>query len=289
MASSLTYGSLRGLARLYRNNVDGAAEMLSAIIDTHAHALPEILGFPLKNLERLREHEDPVEVLVATIEGAPRVARDIRDRLHFETAAAMAVRLAETAVHRPGGHHALDVALLGEMLARYPGRIVTFGPRGSVGAGRLRAVVRELRNVLATSVVVTSAHVVIAYEGERARGLIKLVLHEPVVDDLTLVVPLGVVTASTEPAREQEHPQSPQARALEHEPVNRPRHEDPSCPDDAPGAVREAPGGVDTPGTVLEARRRPRLRPLPAHPDAGRHMAVRFIEALASAVLGGGP
>lgn len=176
MASSLTYGSLRQLARLYRVGIDGAADALAMLVDEHANELPELLGFPMANLDRLRAHDDPVGVLVATIEGAPRVARGLRERIHYDGAAALALQLGETATPREGGHLALDVELLVQTLRFYPGRVVTFGERGSLGSLRLRAVLRELRGVTATSVVVTREHVVVAYESTRSRGLIKLAL-----------------------------------------------------------------------------------------------------------------
>ena len=274
MASSLTPAGLRHLARLYRADVDGAGEMLSAIIDEQAHDLPDLLGFPLTNLERLRDHDNPVEVLVATIEGAPRVARELRDRIHFESAASQAVRLAQTAVHRPGGHIALDVALLGEVIGRYPGRIVTFGERGSLGAGRLRAVLRLTRDLRATSVVVTAEHLVVMYEGDNNRGLIKLVLHEPIIDHDTLVVPLG-----------QMHSYGDVSVAIQAESHNRGPHEVPSCPDVAPGDTEERYAVPQSPEKLLGANTSSTPRPR----TSVRGVAFRLIEAVAAVMLGGSP
>jgi hypothetical protein len=285
----LTLASLRHLARLHRTGVDGAEAQLAAIIEERADELPAALGFPMKNLERLRAHEDPVQILVATIEGAPRVARAMRDRHQFEAAVILAVRLAQTAERREDGHLGLDVALLGETLAAYPGRVVTFGVRGSVGAGRLRAVVRNLRGMTSAAVTVTNEHVVVVYAGERMRGCLKLVLHPPVVDGEALIVPFDLDIAHEAPVVEQEALRSLQARAVEHEPDNCVVEAPASAAFDARGGAVEPESTSATPETVLGPRRPSRM-PLPSatrRPE--RRFALRFVEALASAVLGGGP
>ncbi len=288
MAETLTLSALRHLARLYRAGVEGAEDVLMEIIEERASELPDALGFPMQNLEHLRAHENPIEILVATIEGAPRVARAVRDEIYFESATMLALRLAQTAERRRDGHHVLDVALLTDMLGRYAGRVITFGPRGSVGAGRLRALVRSLRERASVIVTVTSEHIVIVYRGEQMRGLVKLVLHPVVIDHEALIVPIDLGARGD--VVEDERLQSLQAPALEHEAHNRVDHPPDSGPEEARGDF-ERPSSVSaTPETVLEPRRRP--RPLPP-PAPGRQraggFALRFVEALASAVLGGGP
>lgn len=296
MATSVTVAQLRGLARLYRRRVDGAAQMLTSIIEHSAHELPTVLGFPMKNLERLRDHDDPVEVLVATIEGAPRVARELRERISHESATAMAMRLAETARRRGNGHYALDSELLGEVLARYPGRVATFGTRGSCGSLRLRAILRELRGVRATSVIVTNDQIVVSYEGERCRGLIRLALHEPIVDDTTLIVPIdmrlpdmptNLVDAPEHEESSQPHEPPEPAEDIDRAPegVHRVQYKAPSRHEDAPGGVLPPPGASTPPGTFLGQRRGSAVR----RPEPVRRMAVRMLEALVAAALGGGP
>jgi len=285
----LTRASLRHLARLHRAGVDGAEAQLAAIIEERADELPAALGFPMKNLERLRARENPLQILVATIEGAPRVARAMRDRHQVEAAVILAVRLAQTAERREDGHLVLDVALLGETLATYPGRIVTFGARGSVGAGRLRAVVRNLRGMTSAAVTITNEHVVVVYAGERMRGCLKLALHPPVVDGEALIVPLDRDIAHEAPVVEQEALQSLQARAMEHAPDNCVVEAPCSGAYEARGAVAEQESTSATPETVLGPRRRSRMLPPSATRRPERRFALRFIEALASAVLGGGP
>ena len=296
MATSMTPAQLRGLARLYRRRVDGAADLLASIIANNAHDLPGVLGFPMQNLDRLRDHENPVEVLVATIEAAPRVARDLRDKIWHETATAIAVRLAQTAQRRTGGHYALDVELLGEMLTRYPGRIITFGTRGSCGSLRLRAILRETRGLQATSVVLTDTQVVVAYEGERCRGLIKLALHEPVVDEQALIVPIDMrvpdeVVDAVGAVERQKAWQPPEPAKPDDEvdrtpePERRSPPEDPSRHENAPGGILVRGRAPRTPDTVLGQRRGSVVRPT----EPVRRAALRFVEALAAAVLGGGP
>ncbi len=285
----LTLSSLRHLARLYRAGVDGAEEELATIIEERAEELPSALGFPMKNLERLRAHENPVGILVATIEGAPRVARAVRDKIHFENAVVMAVRLAETAERRADGHHVLDVELLGEMLAIYPGRVVTFGVRGSVGAGRLRTVVRNLRGMTSAAVTVMDEHVTVVYAGERMRGSVKLVLHAPVADHETLIVPLDLAIAHEQAVVEQRATQGLQAQVVEHGPDNRLEQALCSGAYEARGAVEEPRSTSATQETVLGQRTRSRIPPpAPTHRPE-RRFALRFVEALASAVLRGGP
>jgi hypothetical protein len=310
MATSMTTAQLRGLAKLYRQRVDGAERQLAMIIEHNAHELPELLGFPLKNLERLREHEDPVEVLVATIEGAQRIARELRDRLAYEDASMLAVRLAETAVRRRDGHYALDLDLLGVLLVRYPGRVITFGTRGSCGSLRLRAILRELRDVRATSVVLTNDHIVIGYDGEGCRGMIRLKLHEVVVDDGTLVVPIdmrldevdrhvdhvGEHTARTEsiectttqptnetdiqePA-EQTEPTDEVDRIPERE--HRSRYDTESLHEDDRKRLVETRSVTTTPPVQRRAARVRRPEPI-------RGVAVRMLETLLTVALGGAP
>jgi hypothetical protein len=296
MATSMTAPQLRGLARLYRRRVDGAADVLASIIANNAHELPDVLGFPMQNLERLRDHENPVEVLVATIEAAPRVARDLRDKIWHETATAIAVRVAQTAQRRNGGHYGLDLELLGEALTRYPGRIITFGTWGSCGSLRLRAILRETRGLRATSVVLTDTQVVVAYEGERCRGLIKLALHEPVVDEGALIVPIEMrmtdELAHAADAAERQNAWQPPEPAKPDDEVDRTPEPDRRSPHEVPSRHEDAPGGVLVRGsvpapreTVLGQRRGSVIRPT----EPFRRAALRFVEALAAAALGGGP
>jgi hypothetical protein len=91
------------------------------------------------------------------------------------------------------GVFALDIPLLGEALVATPARILTFGDRGSVGVGKLRALLREIRSLETVGVVVTRDAVVLTYRGPTCRGSVRLHLHDPIVDEDVLLVPLGVV------------------------------------------------------------------------------------------------
>lgn len=278
--AALTQAALRHVAHLYRAHVDGAAEELEAILRLRAAELPCVLGFPANYLERLHTHPSPVELLVRTIEEAPRAARTTRDRAHLEAATKLATRLAQTAKVRPDGHHVLEAALLAETLAVFPGRIVTFGELGSIGSGRLRAILRALRGVSDVTLVVTTGQVVIVYAGARMRGLIKLVLHEES-DEHALVVPLELNQGRDRRATEQEAVRS-LLTARASDPVDGSARVGlhPGALE-APGATKAPKPATDTPEGLLEphggARPRPAVRPF----------ALRLVEALAAAMFGG--
>jgi len=188
----VTVPELRGLAKLYRSGIEGAEESIARIIADSGDELPDVLGFPRPNLERLLDNPNAVELLVATIEGAPRVARDARNRLHREGARELAAIVAANAEPRDDGTVALPLMLVTQMLSLWPGTgLLVLGERGSVDLGRLRAVLRECRGLTSTSLVVTSDAVVVAYTTARSRGLLRLFL-QPILRHVdALVVPIA--------------------------------------------------------------------------------------------------
>ena len=191
--ASLTLAHLRGLASLYRNGVEGAEDSLLALATERTDEVARLLHLLPERLSRLEEHDDPANLLAGTIEAVPRLVRSRRDRAQCDAAASLAVRLAELAERRHGEGYALDVDLLREVLGLYPGRVITFGERGSVSAVKLRAILREVRNLHTTAALVTREHLVLSYQGDHCRGLIKLVLHPVILEHDTLLVPLGLV------------------------------------------------------------------------------------------------
>ncbi|MFO0680533.1 MAG: hypothetical protein U0234_00715 [Sandaracinus sp.] len=174
MATTLTVPDLRGLAKLYRRGVEGAREQLAAIIGERVAELPRLLGFPPANVTRLREHEDPVEVLVATIEGAPRVAREARMRAENERARALAAELGSTLVVDAEGTVDVDLSTIATIIELGDHRHVSFGERGAVETRRLRALLRECRRVSACSALLRESTLDVVYETARSRGIVRL-------------------------------------------------------------------------------------------------------------------
>lgn len=195
----LTLAHLRGLASLYRAGVEGADEALVAIVTEHTDEVADLLHLLPERVARLDSHDNAANLLAGTIEAVPRMVKTMRDRALYDAAADRAVRLAQLAEHRSGDVYALDVGLLRDVLGFYPGRVVTFGDRGSVSSVKLRAILREVRNICTTAVLVTHEQLVLSYEGEHCRGLIKLVLHPVILDSDTLLVPLGMLPAPQPP------------------------------------------------------------------------------------------
>ncbi len=199
--ATVTVPELRRLAKLYRSSVDGAAERLADIIAEENDELPDLLGFPRPNLTRLLAAENAVELLVATIEGAPRVARDMKLRVLRAEARELGVLLAESAEHREDGTIALPLPVLDSLVTTWPGKgFLVLGERGSVDLGRLRALLRECRGLTSTAVVITELALVVAYTAPGARGLVRFVL-QPIVHHVdAVVVPLAAPVHVGEPA-----------------------------------------------------------------------------------------
>ena len=186
----LTLAHLRSLVSLHHAGVEGASAELVRLAnghEEHTKALREFLEFDGGPLD--------AETLIRAIEVRPRLLREEHARTQHETAASLALRVAETAEPRAHQCFALDVALLGRALAAYPGRVITLGVRGSVSALKLRALVREVRAFRTSCVLITERHVVITYEGAQCRGLVKLMLHPVVHSAGALIVPLGFTRA----------------------------------------------------------------------------------------------
>lgn len=195
----LTLAHLRGLASLYRNGVEGADEALVAVATEHTNEVAGLLHLLLERVARLDSHDNAANLLAGAVEAVPRLVRSRREVAQQDAAASLAVRLAELAEHRPDETYALDVGLLSNVLGLYPGRVVTFGERGSVSSLKLRAILRETRSIDTTSVLVTREHVMLSYRGDHCRGLIKLVLHPVVLDGNVLLIPLGLVPSQPPP------------------------------------------------------------------------------------------
>jgi hypothetical protein len=194
VAQTLTVAQLRGTARLYRAGVDGAADELSRILAEHVEELPALLGFPAANLERLREHQDPAQLLAATIEALPRVARDSRSRAQREMARSIAIDLARSARIDEHGTVDLDIGDLQRLVLLWPATgLLAFDARGSVSVGLLRALLQRCARVTAISVLVATHHVVVAYETATSRGCVRLMLASVARHADVLLVPVDTL------------------------------------------------------------------------------------------------
>jgi hypothetical protein len=203
----LTLAHLRSLVSLHHAGVEGASAELVRLANGHtehtehtAHTEHTRHTEHTKELRALLQLDDgplDAETLIRAIEARPRLLREEHARTQHETAASLALRVAETAEPRAHQCFALDVALLGRALAAYPGRVITLGVRGSLSSLKLRALVREVRAFRTSCVLVTERHVVITYEGAQCRGLVKLVLHPVVHNAGALIVPLGFTRSTS--------------------------------------------------------------------------------------------
>jgi hypothetical protein len=283
--ATLSVADLRGLARLHRAGVDGAAEQIEDVIARRGEELPGLLGLPPSSLRRLREHADPVGALVATIEAAPTVAREARGRAQRETARRLAAAVEQSAVVRPGGNIEIDAALVGASCTEWPGGgAIVFGDRGGMEIRRLRALLSECRR-LPISMLLTATSLNIKWKTARGHGQFKLRLW-PVGDGAdALVVRLSVLNTEDAPATP---PGSSILGKGAQEGLNvvaltkadsRAIGHGLSCADAAPGSIDVATTAPDTRFPVVEAPRPRIVRPSPT-----RAVVARFIEALAAAM-----
>ncbi len=286
--AAVMLAELRGLARLYRDGVDGVRDQLADVIAVSGSELPDILGFPRANLERLHRNDDPVGVLVDTIEGAQRVAREARGQAQRASARELAAAAAESAQVRLDGDIEIDPALVTAACAAWPtGGDIVFSERGGIDVRRLRSLLKECRR-LPISMLLTTTSLNIKWATPRSRGYFKLWLRPAAIDADNLMVPLAAVptshvdiVAEAMPLRAIRGDVSPEAvfvsPAAEAGPSST---ADGSCrPHDAAEGGEVASRPRETPVSVVEAPRR-----FTTHRPPRRGLAVRFIEAIAAAM-----
>ncbi len=190
MAPALSIAELRGAAKLYRQGVEGAELRLRGIIEENLDDLPSLLNFPKENLGRLREHDDPVAVLVGTIEGAPKVLRGVKLRMENRRAAELAEQLGRSAVFDNAGTCELDLHLLAEIACIGDHHFIVFGDRGAVSSRKLHQLFHEVRRVSGCSALLTDNSLCIIYMTERSRGIVRLHLQPVQLSAEAVVVPL---------------------------------------------------------------------------------------------------
>ncbi len=188
----VTMRELRAVVRLHRAGVHGAHQQLESIIDEHGAELPALLGFPAENLGRLRNCDDPVELLATTVESAPRLTRDARQKSQRAHAIEVAIQLAHQATLQAAGIIELDAALLSEVARLVGSAPIQFGDRGWIGAARLRSFFRECRRVETCTTELTEHTLDIVYTTACSRGRVRFVLSlSPAADCVN--IPLGQV------------------------------------------------------------------------------------------------
>jgi hypothetical protein len=201
METTVSLADLRGLARLYRGGVEGAHEQLCGVIEHSSDALPDVIGFPHANVERLRRSDDPVELLVVTIEAGLRGARENRNAAQKRAARDLAAALGQSSMCEDGSVR-LPVRWLRDLATTWPGSgMLVFGERGGVGIPGLRAFLRECRRIDDIHAVLTSDALILRYCMSRSRGQVRLGLH-PVRDGddvLAVALPASTPAVDVEP------------------------------------------------------------------------------------------
>lgn len=191
--AALTIGELRHLARLFRDGVDGARERLELLAIERGEELAALLRFPRENLARIALADDVAALVAATIDGALRIQRQALAQIRRSSARGLVETFCRLSEIRDDGSILLHGPLLAELLLLWgPGWIV-FGERGSIGAPRLRAILRECRGVTSNAVVLTRESLFVYYEAARSRGVIRLHLQPAVIDVDALHIPIADV------------------------------------------------------------------------------------------------
>ena len=267
--ATLTLAHLRRLVRLQRQEVDGAAEQLDALIDTDAEALAALLDVPGADVDVLRESEHRVALLGQWIENAQRHHAEHRARLDRR----LAERLAEELVAGPGygSEVVLDPVRLAELVGCRSYDWLLFDPDVPQGLERKRllAILRSLQRTTSTDAVLWPHRLHLAYTTPHSRGRFNLafqpiplraeLLYVPAFESVSMraaepVTPPPRASASIPPA------QSPEPEATGSDTL----------------AARHAAPTRQTPG-----RRTPTVTPLPPE----RHGVLRRLLEFASEAL----
>jgi hypothetical protein len=171
--AALSLAELRHLARLVHQGVGGARERLAALIADHADDLPGVVGFAPEQLERLARSDDPVALLVATLDRVPEARRRARSRQQQKIATSLVTTLVDTACRDEAGAVHVDARLLAEVATRCGTRALRFGD-GAVETSRVRALLRACRGVPDLDVAIGSDRLVVRYAGRGMHGAVTL-------------------------------------------------------------------------------------------------------------------
>lgn len=188
MHRSLTIAKLRVLARLYRENIEGAADELHELIAQRWDELPEVLRNSPESVARIRDNEAPLDALAKAIEQRA----DCRN--HRAEAARVAARVAASTLiddSHAGPRLAIPITPLRRILALWPGSgQLSFGERGGVDVGRLR----EFLRACPTNPVLVVLHprtLVVRYLTPSGFGRVRFALRSVQFGQSVLRVPLS--------------------------------------------------------------------------------------------------
>jgi hypothetical protein len=194
---ALTLPRVRALVRLYRADVEGAAEQLQTLMQEQWDELHPLLQITPNDVVRMAEREDAVQTLARAVEDAAAGSSQSRSLVLRKAVRLAATALARNAVVRAGGVHHLPAKALRELLDLWRGSgDIAFGDRGVVDVIPLRALLRQCAGLDSTIITLTERELVIAYSTTRARGVIRLVLRARHDHDKVLVVPIPEVAAA---------------------------------------------------------------------------------------------
>ena len=287
MATALSLAELRRLGRLHRAGVDGAHEQLEYIIELMGEELPALLHFSAAKLPRLREHPDPVELLLALIDARGSQARDSLRQQQRDLAVRLGLEAAHTAVRYLSGEIELDAASVEAVCCACSGGYLVFGRRGGVEVRRLRALLKECRT-LPIQLSVTGSVLNLRWSAGSSRGNFKLTLW-PMVDDDAVVIPLPDLEDNV---HEVQSPVDREATPLTNTPpeavIERHAAQTPApLPEHADSGAQERHRPV--PGWARLPRDRPRAVAPPRGPavrGSRKRGIAMFIDALSSAMAG---
>ncbi|MEY4510379.1 MAG: hypothetical protein RLZZ450_2501 [Pseudomonadota bacterium] len=177
MKSVLALTKIRNMVRLYRAEIEGAAENLESVMRDQWDELHPLLRITPHDAARLVEREDAVQALARAVEEAVAKSARARSIALGSTARRAALDLAKAASTHDGRTHQLPARALHEVLEAWRGSgDITFGNRGVVDIGRLRALARQCVGLESTIITLTDRYLVIACNTTCTRGVLRLLL-----------------------------------------------------------------------------------------------------------------
>lgn len=188
MSRSLTITKLRHLARLYRENIEGAADELNEVLALSWDELPALLRCSPESVARIRDHEHAAHALAAAVQ------EHAGSRKHRAESCDLAARLAASSliegVHHADSRIAIPSTPLRRLLALWPGSgLLSFGQRGAVDIAKLRSLLRACpRDPLL--VVLHPRELVVRYLTPGGYGRVRFALRPARHDERLLLVPI---------------------------------------------------------------------------------------------------
>lgn len=168
--AALNRAQVRGLVRLYREDVEGAAEQLDDIVLHHADEMTALLAVPGADVAVLRSDDHRVELFAQWVEEAGRHHARRRARSDRQEAERLARELIVGAGY--GEELVLDPARLAALVACRSFDFLAFDRDMPHGFDRqlLRDIMRALHNAELTHAVLWPVKLHLAYVTPRGRG-----------------------------------------------------------------------------------------------------------------------